>query len=71
TAVDKVSKGKGRTVNARFMVMCSHYLFDPALSKASPKRSKRVVLRFLDILPSALPRLDLGLGHQGAVLQAV
>ena len=29
TAVDKVSKGKGRVVNARFKAMCSHYLFDP------------------------------------------
>jgi transposase len=29
TAVDKVKKGKGRTVNARFAVMCAHYLFDP------------------------------------------
>ncbi len=29
TAVDKVKKGKGRTVNARFAAMCAHYLFDP------------------------------------------
>ena len=29
TAVDKVHKGKGRTVNARFSVMCAHYLYDP------------------------------------------
>lgn len=29
TAVDKVNKGKGRIVNARFGSMCSHYLFDP------------------------------------------
>ncbi len=28
TAVDKVSKGKGRTVNARFAALASHYLFD-------------------------------------------
>ncbi len=28
TAVDKVKRGKGRTVNARFAVMCAHYLFD-------------------------------------------
>lgn len=28
TAVDKVHKGKGRVVNARFAVMCAHYLFD-------------------------------------------
>jgi hypothetical protein len=26
--VDRVKKGKGRTVNARFAVMCAHYLFD-------------------------------------------
>ena len=29
TAVDKVKKGKGRTVNKRFAAMCNHYLFDP------------------------------------------
>jgi transposase len=29
TAVDKVLKGKGRVVNARFTTMCAHYLFDP------------------------------------------
>ena len=29
TAVDKVHKGKGRTVNARFAVMCAHDLYDP------------------------------------------
>ena len=29
TAVDKVKKGKGRVVNARFSALCSHYLFDP------------------------------------------
>ena len=29
TAVDKVKKGKGRVVNARFAAMCAHYLFDP------------------------------------------
>ena len=28
TAVDKVNKGKGRVVNARFTAMCAHYLFD-------------------------------------------
>ncbi len=31
TAVDKVYKGKGSTVNARFAVMCAHYLYDPDL----------------------------------------
>ena len=31
TAVDKVKKGKGRVVNARFAVMCAHYLFDACL----------------------------------------
>ena len=29
TAVDKVQKGKGRIVNARFANLCAHYLFDP------------------------------------------
>ena len=29
TAVDKVNKGKGRIVNARFAALCAHYLFDP------------------------------------------
>ena len=29
TAVDRVKKGKGRTVNKRFAVMCAHYLFEP------------------------------------------
>ena len=28
TAVDKVKKGKGRVVNARFAAMCAHYLYD-------------------------------------------
>ena len=28
TAVDKVKKGKGRVVNARFAAMCAHYLFE-------------------------------------------
>jgi transposase len=28
TAVDKVHKGKGRVVNARFAALCTHYLFD-------------------------------------------
>jgi transposase len=27
--VDKVKKGKGRVVNARFAAMSAHYLFDP------------------------------------------
>jgi transposase len=27
-AVDKVGRGKVRTINARFAAMCSHYLFD-------------------------------------------
>ena len=29
TAVDKVKKGKGRIVNARFNALCSHYLCEP------------------------------------------
>ncbi|NBO81661.1 MAG: hypothetical protein EBU75_02245 [Betaproteobacteria bacterium] len=29
TAIDKVSRGKQRAVNARFKALCSHYLFEP------------------------------------------
>ena len=29
TAVDKVGKGKDRTINKRFLAMASHYLFEP------------------------------------------
>ena len=43
TAVDKVHKGKGRTVNARFAVMCSHYLFDPDFCNVASGWEKGVV----------------------------
>ena len=43
TAVDKVHKGKGRTVNARFAVMCSHYLFDPDFCNVASCWEKGVV----------------------------
>src|SRR3546814_16125316 len=33
TAVDKVGRGKARTVNTRFLPMASHYLFDPQFCK--------------------------------------
>ena len=39
TAVDKVLKGKGRVVNARFAVMCAHYLYDPDFCSAWPRCS--------------------------------
>lgn len=43
TAVDKVGKGKGRTVNARFAVMCSHYLFDPDFCNVASGWEKGIV----------------------------
>ncbi|MFM0649897.1 IS21 family transposase, partial [Paraburkholderia bryophila] len=43
TAVDKVHKGKGRTVNPRFAVMCSHYLFDPDFCNVASGWEKGVV----------------------------
>ncbi|CAM5786958.1 IS21 family transposase [Ottowia pentelensis] len=43
TAVDKVHKGKGRTVNARFAVMCSHYLFDADFCNVASGWEKGVV----------------------------
>jgi hypothetical protein len=43
TAVDKVKKGKGRVVNARFAVMCAHYLFDADFCNVASGWKKGVV----------------------------
>lgn len=43
TAVDKVLKGKGRVVNARFAVMCAHYLFDADFCNVASGWEKGVV----------------------------
>jgi len=43
TAVDKVKKGKGRIVNARFAVMCAHYLFDPDFCNVASGWEKGIV----------------------------
>ena len=43
TAVDKVKKGKGRIVNARFAAMCSHYLFDSDFCNVASGWEKGVV----------------------------
>jgi transposase len=43
SAVDKVKKGKGRTVNLRFSAMASHYLFDPDFCNVASGWEKGVV----------------------------
>jgi len=43
TAVDKVNKGKGRTINTRFAAMVSHYLFDPDFCNVASGWEKGVV----------------------------
>ncbi|ROZ61392.1 IS21 family transposase [Ramlibacter sp. WS9] len=43
TAVDKVLKGKGRVVNARFAVMCAHYLVDADFCNVASGWEKGVV----------------------------
>ena len=43
TAVDKVNKGKGRTINSRFAAMASHYLFDPDFCNVASGWEKGVV----------------------------
>jgi transposase len=43
TAVDKVKKGKGRIVNARFAAMASHYLFDPDFCNVASGWEKGIV----------------------------
>ena len=41
--MDKVRKGKGRLVNARFAVMCNHYLFDADFCNVASGWEKGVV----------------------------
>jgi transposase len=43
TAVDQVKKGRGRVVNARFTVMCAHYLFDADFCNVASGWEKGVV----------------------------
>ena len=43
TAVDRVKKGKGRVVNARFAVMCAHYLVDADFCNVASGWEKGVV----------------------------
>lgn len=43
TAVDRVNKGKGRIVNARFAALCAHYLFDPDFCNVASGWEKGVV----------------------------
>ena len=43
TAIDKVKKGKGRTVNKRFAVMCAHYLIDADFCNVASGWEKGVV----------------------------
>lgn len=43
TAVDKVLPKKGRVVNSRFEVMCSHYLFDPDFCNVAAGWEKGIV----------------------------
>ena len=43
TAVDKVNKGKGRTINTRFAAMASHYLFDADFCNVASGWEKGVV----------------------------
>ncbi|NBP11606.1 MAG: IS21 family transposase, partial [Betaproteobacteria bacterium] len=43
TAVDKVSRGKQRAVNARFKALCSHYLFEPQFCNVASGWEKGVV----------------------------
>ncbi len=43
TAVDKVLKGKGRTVNSRFAAMCAHYLVDADFCNVASGWEKGIV----------------------------
>lgn len=43
TAVDRVGRGKERTINARFQAMCSHYLFEPEFCNRAAGWEKGIV----------------------------
>jgi hypothetical protein len=43
TAVDRVGRGKERTVNARFQSMCGHYLFEPEFCNRAAGWEKGIV----------------------------
>jgi len=43
TAVDKVGRGKARTINARFEAMASHYLFEPTFCNVASGWEKGIV----------------------------
>lgn len=43
TAIDKVGRGKERTINARFEAMCGHYLFEPDFCNPAAGWEKGVV----------------------------
>lgn len=43
TAVDRIGRGKERTINARFEAMCSHYLFDPEFCNRAAGWEKGIV----------------------------
>lgn len=43
TAVDRVGRGKDRTVNARFYAMCGHYLFEPEFCNVAAGWEKGIV----------------------------
>ena len=76
TSVDKVNKGKGRTVNARFAVMCAHYLFDPdfcnvasgwekgIIEKNVRNSRRRIWLDAQNCMPHTLEELNTWLGQR-------
>ena len=43
TAVDKVGRGKLRTINERFQAMCAHYLFEPDFCNVASGWEKGIV----------------------------
>jgi hypothetical protein len=54
TAVDKVNKSKGRAVNARFAVMCAHYLFDPDFCNVASGWEKGVLEKNVQDTPRGI-----------------
>ena len=73
TAVDKVKKGKGRTVDKRFAVMCAHYLFDADFCNVASGWEKGVVEKNVQDSrrhgPVGAPSWPVDRGEQGEVRQ--
>ena len=69
TAVDRIGRGKERQVNARFLAMASHYVYEPAFCNPAAGWEKGQVEKNVQDsrhrLWQLLPGRDLRANHAG------